>query len=78
MVTSEVEFKQFLNAGATVGGNELKSIKITFNITDEASDAEIDPIAPVLPSAQDLLLEYHKSNDISMMVTCGTCITVVA
>ena len=70
--TSEVEFKQFLNAGATVGGNELKSIKITFNVTDEASDTEIDPIAPVL-STQDHILEYNKRND-----TDGTTITVVA
>ena len=39
------EFKQY--AGGTVGGPETKSITITFNITDEASDTEIDPIKPV-------------------------------
>ena len=39
-----LEFKQFVGLS---GGNESKSIELTFNITDDANDTEIDPIRPV-------------------------------
>ena len=41
---SGVEFKRYTGGQA---GPESKTIEITFNITDEATDTEIDPIKPV-------------------------------
>ena len=51
-----VEFKQYIDGSA---GPENKTITLTFNITDEASDAEIDPIAPApVLSSQDHIMEF--------------------
>ena len=51
-----VEFKQYSNLGA---GPENKTITLTFNITDDATDAEIDPIAPTpVLSSQDHIMEF--------------------
>ena len=52
-----LEFKQFVGSG---GGSESKSIKLTFNVTDEASDTEIDPIAFVPSSSDDLVIEFQN------------------
>ena len=44
LVLEVCDFKQYIGGQA---GPESKTIKITFNITDEATDTEIDPIKPV-------------------------------
>ena len=56
-----LEFKQFTSVGGT-GGPEAKSIKLTFNVTDEATDTEIDPIAFVPMSSEDVVMEYQNRN----------------
>ena len=62
--TSEVEFKQFTSVGGT-GGPEAKSIKVTFNITDESTDTEIDPISnvPAVNYQAGIINYSHNGSD---------------
>ena len=54
-----LEFKQFVGGS---GGSESKSIELTFNITDDANDTEIDPIRPVqVANYQTAVLNYTQN-----------------
>ena len=64
-----LDFKQF---NGNSGGPEAKSIKLTFNITDDANDTEIDPIRPVqVANYQQGVLQYtQRGNDgVTQIVT---------
>ena len=54
-----LKFKQF---NGNSGGPEGKTIKLTFNVTDEASDTEIDPIAFVPTSSEMQILKFMNRN----------------
>ena len=48
-------------SGDLGGGPESKSIELTFNITDDANDTEIDPIRPVqVANYQSGVLNYTQ------------------